>query len=263
MFHVLIKESALLDGHKLSHLVISWMPSNPLLLIGWTIICTAIKKLALEWNIVKPLFWEAFLDKTDTIVFANTMFPIKLANYDNNLYDNASAVTQMMTLHAKKFLNKIQVLPDGHGLTVAQQLDRQNALHCNSRKIHEEFCKYFFSVWTSTGAASKSVQLTKHRNLGRYFKISAQGTTNRDQTKSRSPWELSGYGSGSSSGRCNTTHWQGKWCRSFKWARKPIFWNGQHWRAHQWFWERGGCQTPGTATTLVTPAIRAMQLKHR
>ena len=75
-----------------------------------------------EWNTIKPSFREAFGDKTDPMVFANTMFGIKLANFDNDLYDYSSAVSKKMTLHNEKWVDKPVPLPAGHGFSAAQQV---------------------------------------------------------------------------------------------------------------------------------------------
>ena len=49
-----------------------------------------------------------------------------------------------MTLHNEKWVDKIEPLPAGHGLTPAQILERQTALNRRGRQIHEDFCKEFF-----------------------------------------------------------------------------------------------------------------------
>ena len=83
--------------------------------------------------------WE--LDKTDPMVFASTMFDIRLANFSNNLYDYTNAITKVLTLHMEKFLTSHPPLVDGHGLTAAQQLQRTKDFNCHGHAIHDEFQK--------------------------------------------------------------------------------------------------------------------------
>ena len=92
-----------------------------------------------EWNVIKPFFRKAFGDKTDPMVFASTMFGLKLTNFDNNLYDYSSAVSKCQTLHNEKWVDQTEPLPLAHGLTTAQILECQTALNRRGRRIHEDF----------------------------------------------------------------------------------------------------------------------------
>ena len=104
-----------------------------------------------EWNLIKPHFREAFGDKTDPMVFANTMFCLKLSNFDSKLYDYSAGVSKKLTLHNEKCTDRAEPLPAtqeplpaAHGLTPAQQVILQQALNRRGRQIHQDFCKEFF-----------------------------------------------------------------------------------------------------------------------
>ena len=100
----------------------------------------------LEWNNVKPYFRKAFGDKIDPMVFASTMFGIKLANFNESLYDYTNAITKVLTLHTEKFLTTHPPLIANHGLTAAQQLQRTADLNTHGYAIHDDFQKEFF-LW--------------------------------------------------------------------------------------------------------------------
>ena len=75
-----------------------------------------------EWNLIKPHFREAFGDKTDPMVFANTMFGLKLVSFEGNLCNYFLAVSKQFLLHNEKWVDRAEPLPVGHGLSAAQQL---------------------------------------------------------------------------------------------------------------------------------------------
>ena len=76
---------------------------------------------ALTWEAYKPHFRKAFGDKTNPMVFANTMFNIKLANGSSNIYNYVAQITDVMTLHIEKYLASVIAFPAGHLYTAAQQ----------------------------------------------------------------------------------------------------------------------------------------------
>ena len=51
------------------------------------------------------------------------MFGLKLANFNNNLYDYISVVSKRMRLHAEKWMGRAEPLLAGHGHNAAQQLN--------------------------------------------------------------------------------------------------------------------------------------------
>ena len=57
----------------------------------------------LEWAVVKLFFRKAFGDKINPMVFTSTMFDIKLANFNESLYDYTNAITKVLTLHTENF----------------------------------------------------------------------------------------------------------------------------------------------------------------
>ena len=89
----------------------------------WLLLFTSISRnTAQEWNVFKPHFRKAFGDKTDPMVFANTMFNIKLENGTSNIYNYVSKITQIMDLHIEKYLASVIAFPNGHTYTPAQQV---------------------------------------------------------------------------------------------------------------------------------------------
>ena len=59
---------------------------------------------ALEWEVIKPHFRQAFGDRTYTMVFTNTMFVIKFLAYNDNIYDYTNNNTKVLALHTDTFL---------------------------------------------------------------------------------------------------------------------------------------------------------------
>ena len=94
---------------------------------------------SLEWEVIKPHFSEALGDTTDPMVFAKTMFGIKLSSYKNNLYDYTNTNTKVINLHKEKFLANHPPLVYSHGLTAAQQVQRANDLNRHGHAIHDKF----------------------------------------------------------------------------------------------------------------------------
>ena len=93
---------------------------------------------------VKPFFRKAFGDKIDPMVFASTMFDIRLANLNKNLYDYINAITKVFPLHTEKYLTTHPPLVANHGLTAAQQLQQTKDLNRHRHAIHDDFQKEFF-----------------------------------------------------------------------------------------------------------------------
>ena len=100
----------------------------------------------LEWDNVKPHFRKAFGDKIDPMVFASTMFSIKLANYNDSLYDYTNAITKILTLHTVRILATHPPLIANHGLTTVQLLQHTKDLITHGHAIHNNFQKEFF-LW--------------------------------------------------------------------------------------------------------------------
>ena len=84
---------------------------------------------------------KAFGDKSDPMVFANTMFNIKLSNYISDFYNFSVAITKMMGLHTGKFLASQLVLLDGHSFTNAQQLLFKNGIDSAYHEVYGKFTK--------------------------------------------------------------------------------------------------------------------------
>ena len=95
----------------------------------------------LEWNNVKPHFRKAFGDKIDPMVFASTMFGIKLVNFNESLYDYTNAITKVLNLHTEKFLTTHPPLVNAHGLNAAQLLQRTADINAQTYAIHDDFQK--------------------------------------------------------------------------------------------------------------------------
>ena len=97
---------------------------------------------ALEWEIVKPHFREAFGDTSDPMVIANTMFGIKLSSFNNNLYNYTNTITKVLKLHTETFLTNHPSLVNSHRLNAAQLLQRTKDLNTHGHAIHDQFQKF-------------------------------------------------------------------------------------------------------------------------
>ena len=100
----------------------------------------------LESKVVKPHFRKAFGDKIDPMVFASTAFGIKLANFNEKLYDYTNAIKKVLTLHTEKFLTSHPPLVANHGLSAVQLLQQTKGLNKHGHVIHDDFQKEFF-LW--------------------------------------------------------------------------------------------------------------------
>ena len=101
------------------------------------------RETALTWEAYKPHFRKAFGDKTDPMVFANTMFNIKLANGSSNIYNYVAQITDVMALHIEKFLASVITFPAGHVYTAAQQREIKSFVDAGFHAVHDDFVKEF------------------------------------------------------------------------------------------------------------------------
>ena len=99
------------------------------------------RNIAQEWNTVKPYFRKAFGDRTDPMVFANSMFNIKLTSYNNNLYTYTAAITKIMGLHNEKYLNSDINFAAGHSFTDAQQASIKGYVDTGFHEVHDDLTK--------------------------------------------------------------------------------------------------------------------------
>ena len=102
---------------------------------------TLNRQIAKEWNTIKPHFRKAFGDKTDPMVFANSMFNIKLTG---NVYTYAATITDIMNLHIEKYLASAIAFPAGHTYSAAQQLEIKSFLDAGFHEVHDDLIKEFF-----------------------------------------------------------------------------------------------------------------------
>ena len=102
---------------------------------------TLNRNIAQEWNVKKPYFRKAFGDRTDPMVFANSMFNIKLINFSNNLYTYTAAITKIMDLNIEKYLASAINFPAGHAYTDAQQTQIKALLDAGYHEVHDDFIK--------------------------------------------------------------------------------------------------------------------------
>ena len=141
LFHILTKASQLSIGHNyfknpLKATVACWLDS-------WS---TFNRDEVLEWENVKPHFQKAFGDKIDPMVYASTIFDIKLANFNDSLYEYTNTITKVLMLHTEKFLTTHLSFVANHRLTAAQLLQQTKDLNTHRHAIHDDFQKEFF-IW--------------------------------------------------------------------------------------------------------------------
>ena len=65
---------------------------------------------------------QSLQDRTDPMVLANSMFNTKLTSYNSNLYTYTAAITKIMGLHNKKYLNSTIHFAARHDFTVGNKL---------------------------------------------------------------------------------------------------------------------------------------------
>ena len=61
------------------------------------------RNIAHQWDLIKPHFWSAFSDSSDTEVFASNLLLYTINKFNNSLYNYSNAISKMVELNLETF----------------------------------------------------------------------------------------------------------------------------------------------------------------